>query len=129
MNISIIGRHLEVTDATRHFAEEKLKRLERFCHSIQSIEVLLKNEDRKSHCEIIVHVKNKSRIVVDVARDDLREAIDVAVDKCERQLCRVKEKYKERRRGGRGGRVSARQEIEGTTEGEESEEPEEEANP
>lgn len=96
--IKITTRHLDVQDDVKSMAREKFGKLDRFFHGVQRVEVILKLEDRRYHCEAIMHVKNKGAVVIDVVREDLREAIDVAVDKCERQLRRLKEKITGRRR-------------------------------
>ncbi len=92
MEISISSRHLDLPADVKAYAEEKFSRVDRINHGILSLEVILKEEDRKKHCEVIVVVRNKGSVVVDVARDELPEAIDVAVSKIERQMRRLKEK-------------------------------------
>lgn len=98
MDIKVTGRHLEVTDELRETAIDKFSKAERFHSGITSIEVILKDEDRKKHCEVIIHTKRSQNIVVDVARDEVLEAIDVAVDKAERSLRKLKEKTVSARR-------------------------------
>ena len=97
MDIIITGRHLELKNSVKEYAREKLSHVDRFFGGISSIEVVFKQEDRKIHCEVIIHVKRHETIVIDVARDEFNEAIDVAVDKCERQLRRLKEKVEDKR--------------------------------
>lgn len=98
MNVSITSRHLEVKKGIKKYAEEKFETIDRFFQGAQSVEVIFKEEDRKIHCEAIIHVNRHGSIVVDVARDEFNEAIDVAVSKCERQLRRLKEKAEGKRR-------------------------------
>lgn len=100
MDINITGRHVEVTDEIRNYATEKFSKTDRIHHGIISIDVILKDEDRKQHCEAIIHTKKKNSLVIDVARDEILEAIDVAVDKCERGLRKLKEKSVSQRRKG-----------------------------
>lgn len=98
MNITVQALHLDVDDTIRAYAKDKFQKVERFNANIQSIEVLLKGDDRKAHCEAILHVASSGTVVIDVARDEIQEAIDLAVGKCERQLRRLKEKQTGRRR-------------------------------
>ena len=98
MNISISGRHVDVTEGMKATIQEKFGKLDRLYHSIQSIEVILKADDRSNHCEAIIHVRDREPLVVDVARDQFAEAVDVAVEKCEQQLRRLKEKLSDKRR-------------------------------
>lgn len=97
MEITITGRHFEVTEAIRSYAKEKLSKLEKFYDGITSIEAILKNEDRKFHCEIIVHIANKPDAVIDVADDNMYAAIDVAHDKAQRQVRKTKTKLRDHR--------------------------------
>lgn len=97
MQISVSGRHFEVTDNVKSYATEKMERLERFAKGIETVDVVLKEEDRTNHCEIIVHVKNSKSIVVDVAHEEMFAAIDLALDKAERQLRRHNEKLHDHR--------------------------------
>lgn len=105
MDISIIGRHVELKDSVKEYARNKFATLDRFFSGLDKIEVVFKNEDRKIHCEVIMHVNRHGVIVVDVAREEFNEATDVAMDKCERQLSRVKEKIEDKRPGKRGASV------------------------
>ncbi len=99
MDISIIGRHVELKDSVKEYARSKFENLSRFLTSLASVEIVFKSEDRKIHCEVIMHVNKHGTIVVDVARDEFNEATDVALDKCERQLSRLKEKIEDKRPG------------------------------
>jgi putative sigma-54 modulation protein len=98
MNITISTRHFEISDETRKLVHEKISHVNRFINGIKKIEVVLKTESRDHHCEVIVHVNNHDSVVVDVSREDMIEAVDVAVDKIERQLRKVKEKRTSHRR-------------------------------
>lgn len=99
MDISIIGRHMELKDSVKEYARSKFENLNRFFGGLGSIEIVFKHEDRKIHCEVIMHINKHGTIVVDVARDEPNEAADVALDKCERQLSRMKEKIEDKRPG------------------------------
>lgn len=98
MDVNISGHHVDLNNGLRKHITEKFTDMDRFFHGCQSADVILKNDDRRMHCEVILHVKNSDRVVIDVMHDDLHAAIDLAVDKCERQLRRLKEKRTDRRR-------------------------------
>jgi putative sigma-54 modulation protein len=104
MDIKITDRHVELPDEVKAYALEKFSRIEKFNHGIRDAEVIFKNEDRKFHCEVIVHVRNKPPLVIDVAREEWHEAIDIALDKIERRVRKQKEKtsVQRRRRAGSG---------------------------
>ena len=98
MTISITALHVDVSDQIRNYAEEKFTKVANTYRVVQTVEVILKNEDRQMHCEVIIHTRNRNAVVIDVGRDELNEAIDKAVDKCDRQLRRLKEKRQSQRR-------------------------------
>lgn len=98
MDISISGLHMSLSDELRDYATSKFERVERIYHGILSIEIILKNDDRKRHCEVIIHTRHQKNPVIDACGDEFNEAIDLAVDKAERQLRRLKEKSKSHRR-------------------------------
>lgn len=98
MNVTVSTKHLEVPDAMKQYAEEKFSRAERFLHTVQSIDVVLKSEDKLKHCEVKMMIKNHDAVVIDVGKDTIQEAIDLAIDKCERQLRKLKERTQDKRR-------------------------------
>jgi putative sigma-54 modulation protein len=97
MKINITGRHFDLSDAITEYVNEKLDRLERVFNGVTEVEILLKGEDRTLHCEIIMHISNKPNIVIDVADDSMYAAIDLAIDKAQRQLRKHKEKLRSHR--------------------------------
>lgn len=111
MKINITGRHFDLSDAIRAYVEEKIEKLERVFSGVTEVEVVLKGEDRTFHCEIILHIKNKPQsTVIDVADDSMYAAIDLAVDKAQRQLRKHKGKISERRHRKGGVVVEAEEE-------------------
>ena len=98
MEIKITSRHVYTPDEVKMYIEEKFEKMERFHRALQSLEVVLKAEDRQQQCEVILHIRNRDPEAVQVACDGVHEAIDVAVDKVERRLRRLKEKRESRRR-------------------------------
>jgi len=98
MNVQISMRHMEVSESVREYAAEKFGKADRFYRGIQSIEVVLKAEDRQNHCEVILHISNRDPEVINVSCDTIQEAIDAAVDKVERRLRKLKEKRESQRR-------------------------------
>lgn len=100
MNIQITAKKIELPSDIRDYAKEKLGKLEKFNHKIQNIEAIIKAEERRIICETIVRMDNRSSIIIEVDADTIQGAVDVAVDKCERQLRKDKERDSVRRRQG-----------------------------
>lgn len=98
MNLQISGHHLEITPALHDYVAQKLDRVtEHFDHVIDVI-VVLKVEKLKQKAEVTVHVRGKD-IHVTSDDDDMYAAIDILVDKLERQVQKFKQKQQDHHRG------------------------------
>ena len=106
MQLSVTGRHVDITDSMRHFAEEKLGRLTRFYDRIVSIEVILDQESALHRLEVLVRADHKNTFVGKVDANDFYEAVDLVVEKLERQLTKHKEKHRNRKHPGKSGQKS-----------------------
>ncbi|MGR3309493.1 MAG: ribosome hibernation-promoting factor, HPF/YfiA family [Candidatus Brocadiales bacterium] len=102
MNITISGRHLSVTEAMKDYAHKKAAKLERFFDRITKIQVTLDVEGERQTAEMIVSAARGSTLIAEVATGDMYSAIDLAVDKLERQLTRHKEKLYDKRNRKKG---------------------------
>ena len=109
MIVTITGKHVEITDAIRVHAEEKVEKLPRYYDSITQIEVVLEgNEGGKQCVEIIVHAEHNDLLIAKEMGTDTYACIDAAVHKMERQLRKTKEKQ-------RGHKATSVAEIESTS--------------
>ncbi len=98
MEITISGKHLEITDAIRDYAADKTAKLPRYFDRITEIEILAdKSDSWQYEIEMIVHVERSDPFVVRTHGDDLYACIDGAVDRLERQLHEHKEKLRNRK--------------------------------
>lgn len=102
MNITISGHHLSVTEAMKEYARKKASKLERFFDRIRKIQVTLDVEGERQTAEMIVSAVRGSTLIAEVASTDMYAAIDLAVDKLERQLTRHKEKLYNKRNRKKG---------------------------
>lgn len=91
MNLTITGHHLEVTPAIRGYVEEKLKRVTRHFDNVIDVTVIMTVEKLKHKAEVNLHVAGKD-IYVEAIEADMYAAIDVLVDKLDRQVVKHKEK-------------------------------------
>ncbi len=108
MQTKIMGRHMEVTEALRNYAEKKLARLDKFSR-ISDIEVIFDNEGVVHKVEIIVKAGSRQRFVVSHTEEDAYACLDAAIDKMDRQL--IKDKEKSRNHKGRTGAAEATAEV------------------
>ncbi len=95
MKLSIVAKHVKVTDALKDYAKDKVDRLEHFFDRINSIHVTLDKQGDTNRCEIEISAAKHGHFVASVTNtDDLHAAIDLCIDKSERQLKKLKEKIR-----------------------------------
>ena len=94
MQVNISGVHLEVTDALRDYIEEKFDRLARHFDRIISVQVVLQVEKLKQKAEATLHVAGRE-VVGNAEHEDMYAAVDLLVDKLDRQVCRHKDKVQD----------------------------------
>ncbi|MCL4499189.1 MAG: ribosome-associated translation inhibitor RaiA [Chloroflexi bacterium] len=96
MELIVKGRHIEITDALRQYAEEKVGRLTRHFDQVMKIEVELNVDKNPSHpnpqtAEVTLHTKGPL-IRGKASSDTMYASIDAVVDKIERQVQKHKGK-------------------------------------
>ncbi|CAM2140373.1 Ribosome hibernation promoting factor [Pararobbsia alpina] len=96
MNLKISGHHLEVTPALREYVTTKLDRVLRHFDQVIEAAVLLtvdnhREKDKRQKAEINLHLKGKD-IFVETCDEDMYAAIDLLIDKLDRQVLRYKDK-------------------------------------
>jgi putative sigma-54 modulation protein len=89
MQISVTGRHCEVTSAQRKYLDARLERLHRFADRIQSAQVTLSAEKHRSKAEVVLHLDGRDFRSRDTS-EDMYAAIDGVAAKLEKQLRRFK---------------------------------------
>jgi putative sigma-54 modulation protein len=92
----MIGRNIEVTDAMRSYAEEKLEKLNRFSDQIVDAKVVMSyatdgNPAEPAKVEVQLNVPN-GIVRAEESGPDTYAATDMVVEKLERQLRRFKER-------------------------------------
>ncbi len=98
MQVNITGLHLEITEALRDYVEEKFDRLERHFDRIIAVQVILQVEKLKQKAEAALHVAGRE-VVANAEHGDMYAAIDLLVDKLDRQLIKHKEKQLDHNQG------------------------------
>ena len=107
MQTSVTGRHMDLTPELRSYAETKAGKLTRFYDRIQTVDVILDGEGNGFEAEMIVKAERKHVFVAKEISEDMYAAVDLVVDKVERQLRRHKEKLRNRKHPAGGGRRGA----------------------
>ena len=99
MNIKITGRSIEVTDAMKDYIEKRLERLEKFEGKNTDVNVVCSVEREDQIAEIQINHDGEF-LRVEERNADFYAAIDLALDRAERQLRKEKEKRIEKSKGG-----------------------------
>ena len=97
MNLTVTGRHLDVTRSLKHHITEKMDRLERHFDSATDIHVTLSVEKLRQKAEATLNMSG-AKIYADAVDGDMYTAIDLLIDKLNRQVIRQKEKAKDHHR-------------------------------
>ena len=91
MQINLSGHHIEITDPMRDFVNSKFAKLERHFEQINNVQVTLTVEKLKQIAEAKLNV-NGGELFANSEHDDMYAAIDLLMDKLDRQLIKHKEK-------------------------------------
>ena len=98
MQLSISGRHIDVTDALKDYVTGKLTKLERHYDHITNIHVVLSVDKVDQRAEATAHVSG-AELFADAVSEDLYAAVDMLADKLDRQVIKHKERLIERHHG------------------------------
>ena len=92
MQVSVIGRHIEVTDALKQYATEKFGRLEKYLpQKVQAVITL--SVVKKVHHTAEAAIKSNGLLIqASEETEEMYSAIDLLVEKIERRVRRYKEK-------------------------------------
>lgn len=99
MNLTISGHHLDLTPAIREHVQNKLERIKRhFDHVIDVAVILtvdkLPEKEKRQKAEINLRLRGKDIHVESIAQD-LYAAIDMLIDKLDRQVLKYKTKLQD----------------------------------
>lgn len=98
MEILIRGDKLKVTQAMNDYVVEKLKRLEKYIEGNENVRanVVIKVKNHEQKVEVTIPLK-KFILRAEETQDDVYAAIDVIVDKIERQIRKNKTKLQSKK--------------------------------
>ncbi len=91
MQLNLSGHHVEISQPLRNYVTEKLKKLERHTNKINSIQVILSIESVNHKAEGTIRI-NGAELFAKSESGDMYAAVDLLVDKLDRQLIANKEK-------------------------------------
>jgi len=99
--IEFKGRHDNISARMQEHGTKKLERLARYNDRVTHIEVVADRVHEHPEVELIVHMRRGGPMVAKEQAENFATAIDLVVEKMERQLKRDKEKRKDHKNGGK----------------------------
>ncbi len=98
MNITLRGEKLKITDAMKEYADEKLERLNKYLDDSDNVKanIVVKVQNYKQKVEVTIPLKSFILRAEEV-QDDFYSAIDIVVDKIERQIRKNKTKLQSKK--------------------------------
>ena len=96
MSIEVTTRHMNAPGA-KGYAHEKAEKLVEQFPRIEHVHMILDVEKHRYEAEVVVQAKNHIRVEASETKDDMWAAIDVAVDRAEKQLRKLRDKVQEHR--------------------------------
>lgn len=99
MNKSITGRHFDLTDPIKQYAQSALDGLKKYNLDIISANTIISANEKAGKkgfaVEFIINLKDKNTIVVTQVDKDVYAAIDLAVERMKKSLRRHADKIKD----------------------------------
>lgn len=95
MQITITGRHVNVTDNIKAHVEDKLERCLGVFPRIETIKVILDTENRDQVSEVIIQAANHIRLTATEKSENLYDAIDRSIEHAERQMRKQRDKIQD----------------------------------
>lgn len=102
MQITTTARHFQLDPEIRMHAEERAGKFARFARDIHEVHVVLTAEKNRFLAEMTVRV-NQHEVVSREESNEPRMAVDLAADRIDQQLRRLKEKRLDHRQAGPDG--------------------------
>jgi putative sigma-54 modulation protein len=91
MNLQLTGHHLEITPALRDYVQSKLARISNHFDHVIDIRVTMSVEKLVQRAEATLHVPGQD-LHVACEDENMYSAIDLMIDKLDRQVLKYKEK-------------------------------------
>jgi putative sigma-54 modulation protein len=106
VQIKISTRHGHLSEESQRFIEDKAQKLLHFFQRLTMIDVTVDLQDPAKMVEFVVLAEHKHEFVARERNVDLLAAVDLVLDKLEKQITRYKEKIQDRRRTPSAGEVA-----------------------
>lgn len=91
MNLQLTGHHLEITPALKDYVQTKLTRVSNHFDHVIDVRVTMSVEKLVQRAEATLHVPGQD-LHVECEDENMYSAIDLLIDKLDRQVLKYKEK-------------------------------------
>jgi putative sigma-54 modulation protein len=104
MNVSLVGRHVELTESIKEHLNNSIETLTKFHLDIISVSAVASGKESKSKggfsIEFTINLAAKNSIVIKQQDDDLYAAIDIAIDRAQKAMRRLHDRSVEHHKVG-----------------------------
>lgn len=116
MNISLTGRHVELTESIKDHMMSSIDTLNKYNLDIISVNAVASMQERKGKrgltIEFTINLANKNTIVIKQRDDDLYAAIDIAINRAQKALRRLNDRNSDHRnKSANEAKIEAQGEI------------------
>ncbi len=106
MQVTVNGRHIEVTDSLKQYATEKFGRLDKYLPKAVQAIITLSVVKKVHHTAEAVIKSNGLLIQASEETEEMYSAIDLLIEKIERRVRRYKEKLVDHKHQGNKGEAA-----------------------
>lgn len=85
--VNVVGRHVEVTEAMKSYALEKLSKIDKYSERVLEASITMDIQKLSHSVDYVLDINNL-KVKVSATTDNMYSAIDKAIDRLERQLRR-----------------------------------------
>ncbi|MDD2265533.1 ribosome-associated translation inhibitor RaiA [Sulfuricurvum sp.] len=102
MNISLVGRHIELSDAIKDHLMHSIDTLSKFHLDLISVNAVASANERNKGVtiEFTINIAGKNTVVITQRDDDLYAAIDIAIDRAQKALRRLHDRISDHKNEG-----------------------------
>jgi putative sigma-54 modulation protein len=101
MKITIVGRHIELDDNTKEYAEKKLLKAETYFDQIIEAHMILSAEKHRRIAEVTLNAKNSTFHATEET-ENINNSIDSVMEKVEVQVKKFKDKLRDHKHHTKG---------------------------
>ena len=109
-DVSVTFRHLEATPALKAYAEDKASKINKFFGGVNEVNVVLSLEKHRYTADITLKA-GRTTVNAREETSDMYSAIDLVVDKINRQIKKYKDKMKDHKASPAERKIAGRDNI------------------